>query len=108
MTYCFRLYGAVLLAAVALSGGAMAQTVEAREISGFECAPCVGKIIVNWNLAWVPRCRFFHDEKPEASKPISSHYGGERNRLPVKVEFLSCLGDQSKKIVRHIDPMTLT
>ena len=26
MTYCFRLYGAVLLAAVALSGGAMAQT----------------------------------------------------------------------------------
>ena len=26
MTYCFGLYGAVLLAAVALSGGAMAQT----------------------------------------------------------------------------------
>ena len=38
----------------------------------------------------------FDDEKPEASKPISSHYGGERNRLPVKAEFLSCLGDQSK------------
>lgn len=31
--------------------------VEAREISSFECAVC-GKIIENWNSAWVPRFRF--------------------------------------------------